>query len=125
MFLTRALDVFMVVFRVIHLDADLQCRSGWKAQKEPWLGWGSETLLSRLAQWRAGDVKGLSHSYLWVCMLSYAILRVGQDGCDSSLVGTLEPRRLARVFPREPSLGGRSLITRDRHTQEGPGKHYL
>lgn len=70
-------------------------------------------------------MKVLSHSYLWVCMLSYAVVRVGQDRCDSSLVGKLEPRWLARVFPREPSLGGRSLITRDRHTWEGPDKHYL
>lgn len=58
MFLTLALDVFMVVFRVIHLDADLQCRSGWKAQQEPWLGLGSVTLLLRLAHWRAGRREG-------------------------------------------------------------------
>lgn len=39
MFLTLALDLFMAVFRVIHLDADLQCRQvGRPRRSHGWVG---------------------------------------------------------------------------------------
>lgn len=75
------LYTWMQIFNAVRLEGPGEAMAGL----------GVVTLLLRLAQWRAGDVKGLSHSYLWVCMLSCAILRVGRDRCDSSLLESWSP----------------------------------
>lgn len=61
-----------------------------------------------------------SHSYLW--RRAYQAIQShgwGMTGMIHVVVGKLEPRWLAFVLPREPSLGGRFLLTSYGHTKKG------